>query len=488
MSQFHTFAAQTFNLGASIGSTDSSILLSSFTEPVTGVPYTMALLNTNIVYGTIAPKTSQKELISFTGITQNSNGTATLTGVVRGLAMKYPFASDSAYKLPHSGQTQFIISDSPQVFEEYPSITADVTITGQWTFTKPVITPANPVATTSVLGVGKVSVAPVDPLNPIFIGQNDPKVPTADPTTLFAPLSSIIPTFGDGSDGNITISSPTTLTRDMYYNNLIVNSTLNTANFRIFVAGTLSGNGTIQNNGGNGGNASGITAGAAGTAVSAGYFTSLPGLIGGAGSNNGINPGTNGSNSSLSIGVNGVAGGSGGVYGAVPPNPTTGGTTTGILERIGQLKWQTLSALDLAINGTLTKYNGSASSGSGGGGDNYNGNSYSGGGGGSGAPGGIIYIAVNIFSGTFSISVTGGNGGNGGNAAGTQSGGGGGGGGGSGGVSYIIYNTKSWAGSYVLTGGTGGTGGTGNGSMGASSNGTNGTTGISYEFKFSNLL
>lgn len=27
--------------------------------------------------------------------------------------------------------------------------------------------------------------------------------------------------FGDGSDGDVTISAPTTLTRDMYYNNLI---------------------------------------------------------------------------------------------------------------------------------------------------------------------------------------------------------------------------------------------------------------------------
>ncbi len=87
---FNLFAAQTYTLSSAIGSFDTTIILSSFTEPVTNVPYTMALLNTQIVFATIAPKTTLSELISFTGITQNANGTATLTGVTRGLAKKYP--------------------------------------------------------------------------------------------------------------------------------------------------------------------------------------------------------------------------------------------------------------------------------------------------------------------------------------------------------------------------------------------------------------
>ncbi len=125
----------TYNLGTSIGSTDTTIILSSFLEPVTGTPYTMTLLNTQIVYATIAPKTTSSEFISFTGITQNANGTATLTGVTRGLAKKYPFTSSSSYKLPHSGQTQFIMSDAPQVFQEYVSLNNDETVTGLKTFT-----------------------------------------------------------------------------------------------------------------------------------------------------------------------------------------------------------------------------------------------------------------------------------------------------------------------------------------------------------------
>ena len=52
--------------------------------------------------------------------------------------------------------------------------------------------------------------------------------------------------FGDGSDGDVTISTPTTLTRDMYYDNLVVTDTLTTNGYRIFVKDTISGAGTIK--------------------------------------------------------------------------------------------------------------------------------------------------------------------------------------------------------------------------------------------------
>lgn len=122
----------TYTLQSSITSTQTTITLTSFTEPVSGTPYTMALLNTDIVYATIGPKTSSSEFISFTGITQNSDGTATLTGVTRGLAKKYPLTENSTFKLPHSGQTTFILSDAPQVFGlQYAALKNDNIFTGQ---------------------------------------------------------------------------------------------------------------------------------------------------------------------------------------------------------------------------------------------------------------------------------------------------------------------------------------------------------------------
>jgi hypothetical protein len=66
--------------------------------------------------------------------------------------------------------------------------------------------------------------------------------------------------FGDGSDGNVTISSNTSLTRDMYYDNLTIDGsvTLNPNGYRIFVSGTLTlDNGAIIARNGNPGTSSG---------------------------------------------------------------------------------------------------------------------------------------------------------------------------------------------------------------------------------------
>lgn len=61
--------------------------------------------------------------------------------------------------------------------------------------------------------------------------------------------------FWDGSDGAVTISTNTTLTRDMNYTNLTVNNgyTLNPNWFKIYVSWTLTLNGTISRDGNAGG-------------------------------------------------------------------------------------------------------------------------------------------------------------------------------------------------------------------------------------------
>lgn len=182
---FSPVGGGTYTLNSSIGSTDTSITLSSFLEPVSGVPYTMVLMNTDIAYGTIAPRTNSSEFISFTGITQNANGTATLTGVTRGLQKKSPFTTSATFKLPHAGQSVFILSDVPQIFAQYPSKTNTETVSGDWTFTGNVtfdnfpVTPSNSDASTTVKGVTKLSTAPASATEPIAAGTNDPRIPVA---------------------------------------------------------------------------------------------------------------------------------------------------------------------------------------------------------------------------------------------------------------------------------------------------------------------
>lgn len=134
MTQYNPAGGTTYTLQSSISSTQTTITLSSFKVPVSGANMTMALMDTTIVYATISPRTSNSEFISFTGITQNSDGTATLTGVTRGLNKTAPFTESSSFKLPHAGGSQFILSDAPQVFNRYSVIANDEAITGRKQF------------------------------------------------------------------------------------------------------------------------------------------------------------------------------------------------------------------------------------------------------------------------------------------------------------------------------------------------------------------
>jgi hypothetical protein len=76
----------------------------------------------------------------------------------------------------------------------------------------------------------------------------------ANPLDGIARLNKSIPqrlgndqSYGSGFDGNVVISTNTSLSRDMYYNNLTINSGihLNTNGFKVFVKDTLTLNGTI---------------------------------------------------------------------------------------------------------------------------------------------------------------------------------------------------------------------------------------------------
>lgn len=130
---FNPVGGTTYYLQSSIGLTNTTITLSSFKNR-SGIPLTMSLLNTDIIYGTLDPQSTRSEFISFTGITQNSNGTATLTGVVRGLSDIYPYTASSTMVQSHPGQSVFIISNTPQFQNEYVAKRNNETISGIWTF------------------------------------------------------------------------------------------------------------------------------------------------------------------------------------------------------------------------------------------------------------------------------------------------------------------------------------------------------------------
>jgi hypothetical protein len=306
---------------------------------------------------------------------------------------------------------------------------------------------------------------------------------------MYVGMLRIKPDFGDGSDGDVIISSNTSLTRDTFYNNLTINNgiTLNPNGYRIFVKDTLSciGTGKFLQNGGDGGNGTsainGVNGqggptygGAAGTPP---YTSaSLPMLIsadgkGADGAYHNSSGGGNGNVSSLTnVGksyiITGSKGGNGG-----NANTATGGVTPSIspARKMRYLRGTELinfarTFIDSSENTIEFVYAGNARSGgcTGAvyGGTNDNGTS--GGGGGAGAHAGFMCISARIIN-NLNIDSKGGKGGNAGspgfwdNDSYVAVGGSGGGAGGNGGVVFVFYGERNGTESITLTGGLGGT-------------------------------
>jgi hypothetical protein len=155
---------------------------------------------------TLEPSNStQEEQISFTGITQNANGTATLTGVKTVLFIS-PYTETSGTAKAHPGGSKAVVSNTSGFYNTFANQLNAETVTGIWTFTYPdyprmslTTTPPTldaefatkkyvddtttfgaPDATTTVKGITKMSYAPASATEPISVGDNDPRVPTQD--------------------------------------------------------------------------------------------------------------------------------------------------------------------------------------------------------------------------------------------------------------------------------------------------------------------
>jgi hypothetical protein len=259
-------------------------------------------------------------------------------------------------------------------------------------------------------------------------------------------------TFGDGTDGDVTINGTTTnLISDMYYNNLtIINGgILNTACFRVFVRNTLTMNNAsfIRCNGTAG---SGLTGG---TSPSTGPMGS--GSAGGAGRN------TTGVGTASTARNPGV-GGAGGTGGTGTPNAGgAGGIITQPAANVGGGK-VFRNIVNATLGRTVANVQVLGGSGGGGGGATLNtGTATSGGGGGAGS---ILFVAARrtIIDGTSFLQA---NGGNGAAAAATGTGVAGGGGGGAGGFAIFVSNAN-YTSNLQADGGTGGAG-AGGGAAGA---------------------
>ena len=240
--------------------------------------------------------------------------------------------------------------------------------------------------------------------------------------------------YGDGSDGDVTITgTPTTITKDMFYNNLTINAgkQLETDGYIVHVKGTLAfadATAKIICNGNDG---------AAGTG---GAAHSGP-LKGGKGGNT---PG----------GSDSGAGGGGASSVLVFAKDITGAGTLEAIGGDGQAGAVSNSATPGSVGSSVTR--GAATGGAGGT---------------AGQPGGSGGTTTPSTA-TFHQQESGGGGGGSGGETTPQSGGGGGGGGGN---IIVVYQTKAAGLTLTATGGSGGAG------SGAGAAGTNGSAGITLE-------
>lgn len=524
-----------YGAGASVS--DTSLILTSFLD-INGTAITMAAFGSK-GYGTIEPGSSSKEeQISFTGITANGNGTYTLTGVKTVLFI-YPYTETSGISKSHAGGVKFVISNTSGYYNTFANLNNDQTFAGINTFTILPQSAATPSAnadlttktyvdTADLLAVHKAGVETITGIKTFDTGAT-PLI-TDQPTTnlmaankfyvdnvavagapnasttvkgivqeatqaqvtagtavgstgarLFVNPSTLSPQAllaSDYSDGSVTISVNTTLSRDMFYDALVVNTgvVLTTGNYRIFARTvTTNGTGKITADGGTGGVGQSATGGSGGTAGTVTAAGSLPagnaGKVGGNGGNGGVGSnGTAGTASTKNLNDNnGSSGGAGDNGGAGGGTGGAGGATSSSPYSIPRSIVNAYYMFELGSSSstTISRYNVSPGAGSGGGGGTSGA-----GGGGSGGGGGSVWIAAETITNAGTISSNGGTGGNGGNA--TQ--GGGGGGGGNGGVVFLIYSTLSNTGTISANGGAGGTKGTPGNDGGT--NGVIGTNGL----------
>ncbi len=116
-------ALATYTLaGSGVSSSATSITLTSFTIKQTGVK----LQTSNLVQGasdnfyiTLEPgNTTRQEIVGCTTVTQNANGSATLSGCTRGLSPIYPYTASTTLRFTHAGSSQVIFGDAPQIFND----------------------------------------------------------------------------------------------------------------------------------------------------------------------------------------------------------------------------------------------------------------------------------------------------------------------------------------------------------------------------------
>lgn len=150
---------QNFSLaGAGVVAGDTSVTLKSMLD-IDGNALTMAADFGTIGYATLEPgNNTLEESISFSGLTNNANGTTTLTGV-KSITFAEPYTPTTGFMKNHAGSTTLVISNTSAFYTQFGKLANNETVTGLWLVPDPVSATgiANKEYVLSVVNGGPVS-------------------------------------------------------------------------------------------------------------------------------------------------------------------------------------------------------------------------------------------------------------------------------------------------------------------------------------------
>lgn len=116
--------------GSGVSSSATSITLTSLTIPQNGYKIQDSDVSSTF-YITLEPgSTARQEIVSCTTVTQNANGTATLSGCIRGLSPVQPYTASSTLQFAHAGGSKVIFSNAPQLYDDIIDYIDGVAIAG----------------------------------------------------------------------------------------------------------------------------------------------------------------------------------------------------------------------------------------------------------------------------------------------------------------------------------------------------------------------
>lgn len=191
-----------YGSGVNIG--DITITLTNFND-IDGNALVMADFGDTGTF-TIEPGSGiQEEQALFTGVTTNSDGTVTLTGI-KSVGFITPYTQTAGFVKSHAGGVTVVLADTAFLYSQFASTANTQTFSGTDTFNiAPFIPTVASSATTQaasvgyvnsvalqgaakasdiVFGITELSIAPTTASVPIAVGTNDTRVPTVNMSTV----------------------------------------------------------------------------------------------------------------------------------------------------------------------------------------------------------------------------------------------------------------------------------------------------------------